>query len=427
MQPQDPQSTPTREQQILRYVQALDEGDADTLATLLAAAETDPELDRLVSEANQEVYEAAGLGPLAADAERVRELLRQHLPSGFPEAAQGPVTVGEVAARLVAARQVPEPDRAAVDSLLGSSQRVPPQLDRETVRALAGQTMPILSERFWRRFRESAVTARIGRAHEEAQVAAARHARAASRRGRPALLRVEKSRPASAQPRDVAAEVRRVFADAGQPEAVSRPGIVPLDELVASYPLRLGEVPGLDWQRAAEFLSRETGRSIAVPGDDRRQLSGFLYCASHEGTLYGVILVDQRDPVVRRRFSAAHELGHYVLHFRPLMDTEPGEAEPGLALSEGLAYGGGEDSLPTGQLTLDGHRIPELGEGAEEEANRFAAALLMPEPAVRAAASSHEVGLGHELVVRRLAVMFLVSREAMRRRLNDLGLGGGKA
>lgn len=87
----------------------------------------------------------------------------------------------------------------------------------------------------------------------------------------------------------------------------------------------------------------------------------------------------------RRRFTIAHEIGHFVLH--------PGRVAP--------ERGGGVNAAWARQ---------------EHEADQFAAELLMPEALVRAALRDHGAD------VRRLADRFEVSRAAMRERLRRLGL-----
>lgn len=87
----------------------------------------------------------------------------------------------------------------------------------------------------------------------------------------------------------------------------------------------------------------------------------------------------------RRRFSIAHEIGHFLLHpARPRMER--------------------------------GGQVTEAGRLDEREADTFAAELLMPEPLVRQAV--YEQGAD----VARLADRFLVSRAAMQLRLKVLGL-----
>jgi hypothetical protein len=422
MGPKNHHDEPIR-QEILRYIKALDDGDADTLFVLLEAAEVDPELDRLIAEVNQEVSEEAKLGSLSADAEQVRQLLRTHLPSGYAALSDiPPLTVGEVAARLAASYQLFETDRTAIEALLGSRQALPILINRQSVSQMASRFPTIGSDRFWRRFREEAVTSLIGRAHEQAQLVAAREAR--TRALHETNMHLTTPRPAIVpESQNITTAVRQVFAASDQPDAFSRPGIVPLDNLVTSYPLRVATVPDLNWQRAAQFLSAQTGHAITLSYNDRKRLSGFIYCALHAGTLNGVILINQSDPTVRQRFSIAHELGHYVLHFLPLLEGGQLGLQPGLTMTEGLIYAGErEEELPSGKVIVDAPAIPELSPHAEDEANEFAANLIMPEPAVRSAAAKQRELLGTHLLARRLASTFLVSREAMRRRLIDLNL-----
>ena len=97
----------------------------------------------------------------------------------------------------------------------------------------------------------------------------------------------------------------------------------------------------------------------------------------------GAIVLNGADDSGRRRFTIAHEIGHFVLY-------------PERCRSE---RGGGE-----------------AGRREEREADTFAAELLMPEHLVREAV--REQGLD----VARLADRFEVSRKAMQARLRHLGL-----
>jgi predicted transcriptional regulator len=87
----------------------------------------------------------------------------------------------------------------------------------------------------------------------------------------------------------------------------------------------------------------------------------------------------------RRRFTIAHEIGHFVLH--------PERCRP-----------------------ERGGAVNEAGRMEEREADAFAAELLMPEHLVRDAV--REQGLD----VDRLADRFDVSRKAMQARLRHIGL-----
>jgi Zn-dependent peptidase ImmA (M78 family)/DNA-binding XRE family transcriptional regulator len=103
-----------------------------------------------------------------------------------------------------------------------------------------------------------------------------------------------------------------------------------------------------------------------------------------------VIGVNQDHPLVRRRFSAAHELGHYLLahhdHFHIDLSDAAGQGEP------------------PGYNWLD-----------ERNANDFAAQVLMPAALVAAAFAANSN-------LNQVARQFKVSREAMGWRLVNLGL-----
>ena len=87
----------------------------------------------------------------------------------------------------------------------------------------------------------------------------------------------------------------------------------------------------------------------------------------------------------RRRFTIAHEIGHFVLH-------------------------------PQRRRSERGGLVNEAGRVLEREADLFAAELLMPEDLVREAVREHGVD------ARRLADRFEVSQRAMQTRLQRLGL-----
>lgn len=108
------------------------------------------------------------------------------------------------------------------------------------------------------------------------------------------------------------------------------------------------------------------------------------------------IYVSASQPLTRQRFTVAHELGHYLLH---LQDAE----------AEHVA--GYKDRL-TSLLAL---REDRVSNPREQEANRFAAALLMPKTLVTACWRN---STGPE----DLAQTFRVSRAAMDIRLRELHL-----
>jgi Zn-dependent peptidase ImmA (M78 family) len=170
-----------------------------------------------------------------------------------------------------------------------------------------------------------------------------------------------------------------------------------------------------------------SGQAIDMPEETDVALAGFLYAWPYRNAVWGCLLVEQHDIVERRRFSAAHELGHYMLHFRPAIQAER-EHGRRLTMAEGLSYRDQSDdkdaALPTGassythdadtQITMPFDDTARM----EDEANQFAAELLMPEAACRALAQHY----GRRASPRRQATEFLVSVAAMHWRLKQLGL-----
>jgi len=104
-----------------------------------------------------------------------------------------------------------------------------------------------------------------------------------------------------------------------------------------------------------------------------------------------VILVNKFDPPNRRRFTIAHELGHFYLH---LGEDQEGEATDRVDFRRTL-YGGRAHTME------------------EQEANHFAAAFLMPCPligqALRGADNTQD-----------MSASFGVSEEAMSIRLKTI-------
>jgi Zn-dependent peptidase ImmA (M78 family) len=122
-----------------------------------------------------------------------------------------------------------------------------------------------------------------------------------------------------------------------------------------------------------------------------RELSGMLVRpANHDAEIH----VNRDDSEVRRRFSCAHELGHYVLQ----------SPEEGLPTDEG-----------GGHVFFRGPLAAMGSDPAEVWANKFAAALLMPRDLVEEMRAELP-----EMAI--LAGRFSVSVEAMRYRLQGLAM-----
>jgi hypothetical protein len=152
-----------------------------------------------------------------------------------------------------------------------------------------------------------------------------------------------------------------------------------------------GEPPPVDVEELAESLCclrvRLADDLAAVPGAPAGAvLSGMLLPARRE------LWVSGHEPWERRRFSVAHEVGHWLLH--------TGDQPQGVFCR-------------AADLRPDPDSPERL---REREANRFAAELLMPETMVTGEVRRH----GADPVA--LAPRFAVSDLAMGFRLVNLGL-----
>ena len=130
---------------------------------------------------------------------------------------------------------------------------------------------------------------------------------------------------------------------------------------------------------------------LGIEEIDTRSFEAALLMDEHKAN--GSILLAKGRPPERRRFSIAHELGHFLIPtHRP---------QPGSPMSCSLA-----DLRLADANTQDRHKR------VEAEANRFAATLLVPPKRLRTAMTAREPDL-REIVT--LAGAFGVSKEAMAR------------
>ena len=112
----------------------------------------------------------------------------------------------------------------------------------------------------------------------------------------------------------------------------------------------------------------------------------------------GVIGVNPDEPKVRQRFTKAHELGHYELH----------RHNSALFIDKGFLNR--DKNSSTGEILV------------EQEANAFAAALLMPEYLLEKEIKKQKLDLSDDNAVIRLADTFEVSSAAMTYRIANLNL-----
>lgn len=193
----------------------------------------------------------------------------------------------------------------------------------------------------------------------------------------------------------IADAIARLRTELGLPVDPAVRGPVPLNRFFQEFGLSHIALSGLNCGRVIEYMQAE-GSTVEPFDDPAEPLAGFLYFAGRIGHAF----VNADDILPRRRFSAAHELGHAVLH-RGSMGRYRADTEKTL--------------LETDDAT----------DALEREANRFAAELLMPEAVLRARAeelrSEHGV-CPPGVLAYRLAAELLVSREAIRYRLKNLGV-----
>jgi hypothetical protein len=211
----------------------------------------------------------------------------------------------------------------------------------------------------------------------------------------------------------VADAIRQLHAAAGLAWPPPTNGVivpVPLDRLIATHNLVHEEVPGLSRAAAGAFLTRWNVRRPEL-FEDSSPLAGFLF-ANARG---GYILVRADDSLPRRRFTAAHELGHYLLHFLPRLHAAP---DPEMHLMQV----DGDEMVREEQRETEEDPL-SLSE-MERQANQFAAELLMPETICRGARENYAARFGTKarFLEHHLASDLLVSREAVRWRLRTLQL-----
>lgn len=191
--------------------------------------------------------------------------------------------------------------------------------------------------------------------------------------------------------------VARLRKECGLPVDPNRRGPVPLNRFFeelstprvahhAIATLTLGKI---------EAHLRSEGVEVADLGEPNLRVDGLLFRLG--GAAWAYVSDDERNPLPRRRFTAAHELGHAVLHGQVM-----------------------------GRVVIDETIETNSNDPIEREANRFAVELLMPVEVCRARAEElraeyHACPRG--VLIYRLAAELLVSAEALRYRLEELGVG----
>lgn len=144
-----------------------------------------------------------------------------------------------------------------------------------------------------------------------------------------------------------------------------------------------------------EFIAKSRGlKVVPYPLDD--DVSGVLAIEGGQGT----IGYNQKEPRTRKRFTIAHELGHFELH----------RQYSNLFVDKQFIYRSQTSGDTKEKLVM------------EQEANLFASMILMPSDVLRREVEKMEIDLGNEDGLRYLSKAFDVSISAMSVRISSLGL-----
>ena len=146
-----------------------------------------------------------------------------------------------------------------------------------------------------------------------------------------------------------------------------------------------------------ELIARRLGLKI-VELDLGEDVSGLLISKGNES----VIAVQKGDRPKRRRFTIAHEIGHFYLRHQ----FEPGE----------------HVHVDRGHLITPRNSKSSTGLDSKEiEANQFAACLLMPSTLLLDRIRALKTKSLRDIHVEKLAEEFQVSEQSMTIRLSTLG------
>lgn len=166
------------------------------------------------------------------------------------------------------------------------------------------------------------------------------------------------------------------------------------EELLDKYDVSKAPVP-------VEKIARKLGVEVRLEPAEK-DLSGFLLRDVENRRV--IIGVNRRHAATRRRFTIAHELGHFLLHEGERVHVDH-----------------------TGQLFTVKLRAQTASQGTdleEREANWFAAELLMPERFLaRELGDSQGLDLEDDARIKAIAKSYGASVQALTFRLANLGYG----
>lgn len=155
MKQQDPtwQQQRAREELLLRFLKAYDEGNLEVFGAILQQAENDPELDTLIWTVFPTYLREEGIHPASEEEkERLFAILQQPIPPAQEKPEPLPLTLADVAARIQVELTLhrakytdPHIIQVALNTLVQSHDPLPDQIDLRTIQAIFlqhGLTVP---------------------------------------------------------------------------------------------------------------------------------------------------------------------------------------------------------------------------------------------------------------------------------------------
>lgn len=150
-----------------------------------------------------------------------------------------------------------------------------------------------------------------------------------------------------------------------------------------------------------EKIAKQRGIEI-VNYDFGEEVSGVLVIKDSVAT----IGINRANSTERKRFTIAHEIAHYILHWNPISKTN----------QEVFVD---KDLFMKFRNTMNEYSPAEIA--MEQEANAFAAALLMPKHFIEKELRTEQYKtLQEPQIIEKLAKRFKVSAPAMTYRLTNL-------
>jgi len=173
-----------REKLALLYAMAFERGDLEAIEQVLGRAMYDVELDQMLAEVNA-TYAAEQAETLQANhTQRVRQLLREHIPSAFSDEEElPPLTVGDVVAKMQAEAAQRGATRKEIleitKQLQSNAMSLPSPLRLSDVKRLLKQLGVSTNTQFEKLFQDAATLLSMGRG--QSLMAATRRQKSASK------------------------------------------------------------------------------------------------------------------------------------------------------------------------------------------------------------------------------------------------------